>query len=247
MPATTLTARAMAMWASLAGTPVEFTPAISVAVSPRSRLCPPGWAGIVVIDGAGIATAPDPRAARALQHAMSGLPPASATDTVLLSGRLHPDEILGPAALAYLDPADFRAQHHQADITALDSSDPGLQGFLAAADPADLAESGLAEITSPAFAVCDQGQITAVAGYRDWPCGTAHLCILTAAPARGRGLARAAASAAIIRAISEGKLPQWRARLDASRHVARALGFRELGSQVSIRLTTQPPGPDPMP
>jgi hypothetical protein len=42
----------------------------------------------------------------------------------------------------------------------------------------------------------------AAAGYRDWPCGTAHLCVLTAAEARGRGL-----------------------------------GFRELGSQVSIRLS----------
>jgi RimJ/RimL family protein N-acetyltransferase len=77
----------------------------------------------------------------------------------------------------------------------------------------------------------------AAAGYRDWPCGTAHLCVLTAAEARGRGLARVAASAAVAHAISEGKLPQWRARPEASRRVARALGFRELGSQVSIRLS----------
>jgi len=62
--------------------------------------------------------------------------------------------------------------------------------------------------------------------------------VLTAPAARGRGLARAAASAAVAHAIGEGRLPQWRARPEASRRVARALGFRELGSQVSIRLTT---------
>jgi len=81
----------------------------------------------------------------------------------------------------------------------------------------------------------------AAAGYRDWPCNTAHLCVLTAATARGRGLARATASAAVTHAIHEGKLPQWRARPQASRHLARALGFRELGSQASIRLTAPPP------
>jgi len=91
-------------------------------------------------------------------------------------------------------------------------------------------------LTSAVFAVCEHGQVVAAAGYRDWPCGTAHLSVLTAAAARGRGLARAAASAAVAHAIGEGKLPQWRARPEASRRIARALGFRELGSQVSIRL-----------
>jgi L-amino acid N-acyltransferase YncA len=74
------------------------------------------------------------------------------------------------------------------------------------------------------------------AGYRNWPCAIAHLSVLTASASRGRGLARAAASAAVAHAIEEGKLPQWRARAQASRRVARALGFRELGSQASIRL-----------
>jgi hypothetical protein len=49
-------------------------------------------------------------------------------------------------------------------------------------------------------------------------------------------LGRAAASVAVAHAIGEGKLPQWRAQPQASRRVARALGFRELGSQASICL-----------
>jgi hypothetical protein len=36
--------------------------------------------------------------------------------------------------------------------------------------------------------------------------------------------------------MTDGLLPQWRARPEPSRRVARALGFRELGAQLSIRL-----------
>jgi hypothetical protein len=37
------------MWESLTGSPAGFGPVLRVAVSPDSRLCPPGWVGIVVI------------------------------------------------------------------------------------------------------------------------------------------------------------------------------------------------------
>jgi hypothetical protein len=231
-----LTARARLLWQSLAGTAVEFTPAISVAVSPRSSLCPPGWTGIVVIEDAAIAIAPDAATARDVQQALSSLPAASLTDTAVLSRRLHLAEIRGPATLAYLEPADFRSQHGHAPTRPLDPRGPAMRQFLSAAAPADLEESGMQEITSPAFTIREHGHVVAAAGYRDWPCRTAHLCVLTTAAARGRGLARAVASAAVTNAIQEDKLPQWRARPQTSRHVARALGFRELGSQASIRL-----------
>jgi RimJ/RimL family protein N-acetyltransferase len=206
-------------------------------VSPQSNLCPPGWAGIVVIDGAALATAPDHDTARLLEQALSSLPAASLTSAEVLSSQLPIADIRGPAALAYLDPADFRPQPGDAITTPLGLDHPGLQQFLRAASPDDLSESGIQEITTPAFAVREHGQVIAAAGYRDWPCGTAHLSVLTACQARGRGLARAAASAAVAHAIEKGRLPQWRARSQASRRVAHALGFRELGSQVSIRLT----------
>lgn len=238
-----LTARTRELWADLAGPPARFTPVISVAVPPRSRLCPPGWAGIVVIGDAAIATAPDPATASHLQQALDGLPAAALTDTAVLSRRLQIAQIRGPAALAYLDPADFRPQHGQALTRTADPHDPALRQFLSAASAADLEESGMQQITSPAFTIREHGRVLAAAGYRDWPCRTAHLCVLTAAAARNRGLARAAASAAVTHAIEEGKLPQWRAQSPTSRRVARALGFRELGSQASIRLSASPARP----
>jgi RimJ/RimL family protein N-acetyltransferase len=241
-PAGSLTARARGLWECLAGTSAGFGAAISVAVAPESRLCSPGWAGIVVIGDAVLATAPDQETAGLIEHALGGQAVDALTRADAFTRRLPVAEIRGPATLAYLDPADFRPQ--PAAITPLDPDHPRLRAFLQAieaTDPAELEESGIGEITTPAFAVRQDGQVVAVAGYRDWPCGAAHLSVLTAAPARGRGLGRAAASAAVAHAIAAGRLPQWRARPEASRRVARTLGFRELGAQVSIRLAPAEP------
>jgi RimJ/RimL family protein N-acetyltransferase len=227
-------ARARVLWETMAGTPVEFAAVVKAATPAESHLNPPGWTGIVVIDGAAIAVAPDPGAAREVQRALDGLPAASLTDAGLLSVRLRISQVLGPASLAYLDPADFCPQDGSDRTEALDPDDPDLEEFLAAEDPAEVDESGMRGISSAAFAVRESRQIVAVAGYSTWPCHTAHLCVLTGASARGRGLARIAASAAAGHALSEGMLPQWRARVEPSKRVARALGFRELGSQLSI-------------
>ena len=101
---------------------------------------------------------------------------------------------------------------------------------------AGVRQGGIEEIISPAFAVWEDDRVSAAAGYRDWPCRTAHLSALTGPWARDRGLARVAASAAVAHALAGGLLPQWRARSGASRHVAPTLGFRELGAQASLRL-----------
>ena len=236
MPLPALTSRSRTAWEALADVPVTFSPAVRIAMSPHSRLCPAGWVGVVVIADAAIATAPGPALARTVQEAVGGLAPASVTDAGELSARLPVAEMLGPACLAYLDASEFRPRQGQAVPEPLHPRARELGEFLSAIDPADRDESGIEQITSPAFAIREHGQIVAVAGYRDWPGQLAHLSVLTAAPARGRGLAGIAATAAVTQALRKDRLPQWRARPEASRRVARALGFRELGSQASIRL-----------
>ncbi len=62
------------------------------------------------------------------------------------------------------------------------------------------------------------------------------MAILTAPAARGRGLAKVVASSAIAHALNAGMLPQWRARVPASLRVAHALGFTDLGVQISLKL-----------
>ncbi|WP_405753341.1 GNAT family N-acetyltransferase [Streptomyces sp. NBC_00012] len=117
-----------------------------------------------------------------------------------------------------------RSRHHVLDADPAESF-PGQWGQW-------LAPTG----TMPGFVVRERGRVLAAAGYRAWPRRTAHIGVLTAPEARGRGLARVTGSAAVAHALAVGLLPQWRARPPASRRVAAALGFEELGSQLSIEI-----------
>jgi len=85
--------RARTMWENLAGVPVAFAPAVRIAVSPESRLCPPGWVGIVVLGGAAIATAPDASAARTVQRSIGEADSASLTDPEQLKNWCEISEI----------------------------------------------------------------------------------------------------------------------------------------------------------
>ena len=143
-----LMAAARELWEHLAGSGVGFAPAISVAVAPRSSVCPSGWVGIVVIGDAVLATAPDHRTALLVEQALSGLPATSLTVAEVLRRRLRIAEIRGPAALAYLDPAEFRRQPGASITGPLDLDHRGLQRFLMAAAAGDVEESGLQGITS---------------------------------------------------------------------------------------------------
>ncbi|TDC81792.1 GNAT family N-acetyltransferase [Micromonospora sp. KC606] len=90
--------------------------------------------------------------------------------------------------------------------------------------------------TSPVFVVRCGAEVLAAAGYRHWPGSVAHLCVLTGSQFRNRGLARTVASSAVAEALRNRLLPQWRARPEPSRRLAGRLGFRELGSQLSIMI-----------
>jgi len=228
--------RAQRLWADLAGVHVGFKDsAIDVAVSSRSLLCPAGWVGIVGLGSAVIAIAPDEEAAEIVRRSLSNLPVIAMTDPAIVGGRLPMAEALGPATLAYCDVAGFRPVS-SSDVELVPAGGSDVEGLLARVPAEDADESGLAEITSPAFVLRAGLDVVAAAGYRMWPGGTAHLSVLTVELERGRGLARVVAAAAVTHALEAGLLPQWRARPQASRRVARALGFRELGSQLSIRL-----------
>jgi GNAT superfamily N-acetyltransferase len=220
-----LLADARELWTTLAGAPVTFEEgALDVVVSPGSLLCPPGWLGVVSLGGAAIATAPDQHQADRLRQTW--------TDFDAIVDAVTWVDALGPATLAYLDAADYRS----VKVDRVVGTGGGLDALFTAAGADDVDESGLADITSAAFTISDGGAVVAAAGYRDWLGRAAHLSVLTAPALRGRGLAAMVASAAVADALGHGLLPQWRARIEASRRVARTLGFVELGAQVSLRL-----------
>ncbi|MGN9788307.1 GNAT family N-acetyltransferase [Nonomuraea sp. ZG12] len=255
--------RARRLWADLARVPVSFPEPgqVRVVVSAGSWLCPAGWAGVVAIRGAVLATVPDEASAVPLRAALTGLtdPGRSAraltgptdrgpssgalpglADLLADLGRLPEalpvDDVLGPASLAYVDAGGFVAAQGGAAVERLQAGDADVRALLDAADEAETGESGLREILSDAFVLREGQEVVAVAGYRPWLNTAAHVSVLTAAHRRGKGLAKAVASAAVADALERGLLPQWRARPEASRRVARALGFDEVGAQVSVRL-----------
>lgn len=232
-----LIGRVHALWQALAGAPVEFgRSAVSVIVSPRSKLCPPSWCGVVVLGGAGIGTVPTAEVAVQLRKVAAAVPPAALVQTDVLRAELPVAEVLGPTTLAYLSGSDFRPMPTDRTVTCVPAAHPGLLALLTAAGQEDAGESGLDEISSPAFVILDGVEVVAAAGYRPWPGRTAHLSVLTGPEHRSRGLGKAVASAAVAHALDAGLMPQWRARPESSRRVAHALGFQEVGAQLSIRL-----------
>ncbi|MFI1780758.1 GNAT family N-acetyltransferase [Streptomyces rubiginosohelvolus] len=241
MPMDPLVSRARALWQELAAAPgAAFgTPGRPrVLVSPDSALAPPSWVGVVAVGDAALITAPTGRAAESVRSALTGPTTAALTDPAAVARLLPVADTLGPAALGYLAPDALRpAGRTAAPTTRLSPGHAALRALLAEAGPSDAGESGLADVTSPLFVVRKGPEVLAAAGYERWPRDTAHLCVLTAPDARGRGLAWQAAHAATAHALAAGLLPQWRARPPASRRVARALGYREVGRQLSVRLS----------
>ncbi len=240
MSTETLLAHARGLWEGLAGVPASFSPGcIDVVVSPASQMCPPGWAGVVILQGSAIVTAPSPVAAEIIRSATARLSVVEVAVAERLGEVLPVADVLGPAVLAYTDEELFHPASVGASmIGCAPTEDSTLNELTVSAGAADTAESGLNEITSAAFTVRSGMRIVSAAGYRAWPKHTAHISVLTAPDQRGNGLARLTAGAAVSHALADGLTPQWRARTPQSLRVASALGFHELGIQMSLRLET---------
>ena len=208
--------RARRLWEQLAGSRFPDPGTVRVVENPASRICPAGWAGIVQLDGAVLATAPTAVQAELLRRT---------TDP----GALPVLDRLGPAQLAYA------AGRPRETGLAEWVGEAELSELIGAVTPAEAEESGVAGLHRAAV-VREDGRIVAAAGWASWPAQTAHLCVLTAVDARGRGLATRTAAAATADALAAGMLPQWRARIGTSQRVAAKLGYRVLGEQLSLRL-----------
>ncbi|MEU7186078.1 GNAT family N-acetyltransferase [Streptomyces sp. NPDC045369] len=230
--------QAQGVWETLAAALVSFPPpgGLNVVTSPASQVALPPWAGIVVLGDSAIITAPTDRAAQVLRRGLAGMPVSSLTSPEAVAAVLPVHEVLGPAALGYVCRDGFRPVPAGRAVERLAPGHQDLTALVKSVPPEDAGESAMDEITSAAFVVREGPDVVAAAGFQAWPAAVAHLCVLTAPGERGRGLARQVASAAVAQALADGLLPQWRARTTASRSVARALGFRELGSQLSLRL-----------
>lgn len=230
-------------WRHLAGPQAEFSAAVNVAVAPASKLCPPGWCGIITIADGTLATAPDQAQASALQHTLGSLPTAQHTDAASVASAVASGlsvlDVLGPASLAYLpdDAVEPSLAGGTGQVDTVSLTDSLVRALLTACPADETEEAGIDSITSPAFILVRGNQALAVAGYEHWPSNIAQMSVLTHPAARGAGSARLAAAVASNHARRAGLLPQWRARPAASLRVAEALGYTLLGRQLSVRLS----------
>jgi len=217
-------------WARLVGlSDLEGT---KVVCDAESALCRRGWIGILALDGTVTASVPRPDLEGRVAEAIAGLTSEEATTPEVVRPRLPQTRaVLGPVSLFY--PPDSFSVAQLGSVEEVRGDE--IEELFAAVASDELEESGLAEITSPAFASrTREGQLAAVCGYRLWPNGVAHLSVLAHPNHRRDGHGRRAATVAIARAINEELLPQWRARLLASRALARSLGFVEIGAQLNF-------------
>lgn len=207
--------------------------AFQVVVRPNSGLCPPGWIGLLGLAGTITACVPTAELVRVVGAALAGLSPAQATTPEVVLARLPPvSDVMGPAALFYPSGPMIEVAEDSVEEATSDELAP----LLASVPPEERDESGVAEITSSAFVVrTGDGQVVAACGYRHWPRDVAHISVLTHPNFRRNGHGVAVAAAAIVRASSEGLLPQWRARPLASRTLAQKLGLVHLGTQLSLQ------------
>jgi GNAT superfamily N-acetyltransferase len=219
-------------WALLAG--VDELRDLQVVVDGGSALCPTGWIGLLSLDATVTAVVPHRAQVPMARVALAGLTPAEVTTPEVVVPRFGGvAELLGPAALFYpttpLPGSTRERQHERAELDELGD-------LLRDAGPEDANESGLGDISAPAFVLRDKGAIVTACGWRAWPGRIAHLCVLTRPAYRRQGLALAVAAQAIGEAAAEGLLPQWRARPAASQQLAQSLGLVRLGAQLNLRL-----------
>jgi hypothetical protein len=245
MPApASLISAARSLWSGLAGDRLRFGDGVTVVLEPRSQLCPEGFVGVVSIGDGVLATVPAPGLAAPVAAVLESVPIGGATMVSTFEAAFDVGALLGPAALAYVDAAAFRPvvlrQGWRIERVAPDSA--RFTAFLAGSPSDEADESGLADATSAVALVLDgDDTVIAASGWHTWPRRTAHVGVLTAPHTRCRGAGRAAASAAVTEALAAGLLPQWRARIPASRRVASALGFIEVGAQLSLQVTPRTP------
>jgi hypothetical protein len=217
-------------WAELASIP-RLEPR-QIIVRSRSMLGREGWVAVLFVGGRLAVAVPEHALVARVEDALSEVPLIGMTAEAVISA-LPSVEVLGPAALFYL-PGTGKLEQEPNVVRAARAE---LDAFRRALSELDLDESGLRDVDSDVFAVRDDTSApVAMCGYRRWPAHIAHVCIGTAPDHRRLGAGRRVARAAIADAIGNGLLPQWRAKPDPSKALARSLGLEEWGFQMSLRL-----------
>lgn len=195
-------------------------------------ICPAGWTGVVRLGDATLIEAGD--ADDATIELVRSLDDPSEPAEVSRAVRLA--RSLGPAQLAYL-PVGGQVAELDPGEAMREVSVASIGGWLDSLPETDVDESAVAEMDQ--VLVLRRGeQLLGAAGHLDRPGGIGHMGVLVAPGARGAGVGARLGAAATQRVLDRGLTPQWRAAAsnEASRRVARRIGYREVGRQFSFQV-----------
>ncbi len=149
------------------------------------------------------------------------------------------DRIVGPAFIGYGTEATLKIGQADGarDLTSDDAA--AVEALRAACEDEAWDHGGSSHGDVPTFGAFDEGgALGALAGYKTWGGEIAHIAIVSAPHARGRGFGAAAVARAAQHALSAGLLPQYRTLMSnaPSMAIARRLGFQAYGVSVFVRL-----------
>jgi GNAT acetyltransferase len=228
------------LWMTLAGAEGSLSNNTVTVVGPGGvGICPAGWVGIVLLGGSLLVQAPssmvDAVEARLHESMKQGDLKLRFGEMASLMG--SPQSVLGPAALFYGSaPSPCRSVH--ATTGPVDVLDSSVQELLDSAPRSEVDESDLASADSGIILALDENRrAMSASGYKQWPCGIAHVGVITRPSARGQRYGWASAAAVINLATQRGLLAQWRAAESnlGSIALAESLGLARLGRQLSFR------------
>jgi RimJ/RimL family protein N-acetyltransferase len=209
---------------------------LTIAGSDTHRASPPGWTGIVELQGDVVVACPVNRV-EWVRRTLTDVRPDRLIEPRHVDRLLHPTDTIGPALLFYGRISTPRPPTPTRVIGPLDIADPRVRAVFEATSQAERDETGFDETTSGAYvALGDDGNPASVCGWSEWPHLIAQMSSFTAMPYRRKGYGRVAAMRALEAACERDLLPQWRAahRNSASIALAHRLGLVLVGHQYSV-------------
>ena len=199
-----------------------------------------------LMDEVAIISAP-PEWVAAAQAAVAGQTIGALRDPALWHAALGAliERIIGPSYQGYVDASTFRPPPSQSSgrpmpyVRRIAPADlPALERLIASCPPQDWADSAIQPDHSPIFVLEQSGELVAAASAPDDGAGVVSVGVITHPAWRGRGYGAAVVAALTADRLADGAILHYQT-LGANRAsvaVARALGYHDLATALSVRL-----------
>jgi GNAT superfamily N-acetyltransferase len=240
MAAAATTALVDAQWAAILGCSVDDLCRPQTLVVPQGTLA--GYQGVMVLRrGAACIVSVPLTIADAMRQRIAGRTADQVFDVSCLVGLFGNtvERIVGPAWQGYADSLDFQPADTRGTHLLQLGDEEALRRLAQACDQTEWEHSAIVWGKAPIFG-CFAGNDLVAGGILDhWGARVLSAGIITHPAHRGRGYGRAVVSAMTVYGLSQGAALRYQTLQanTASMAIAQALGYREYGRTLAVRLT----------